>query len=167
MINLNFLSFNLEIIGNIAIFLIFFALITWALRKTMLKDSKGTLIAISVSSTILAFYGLLKLNFSISDLMYQLNISKIIQYNLLIILAILLIIFLWNKIGLGITLIILGLLMFLTGIFSLVYANASIGIIGAILILVGIFIKRKTNHRRDYKKMNLKDREDYKKLKRN
>jgi hypothetical protein len=160
-------TFNLEIIGNIALFLIFFALITWILRKTMLKDSKGTLIVVSASASVLAIYGLMKMNFSMSNLLSNLNFSSLFQYNLLIILIIISIIFLWKKVGLGITLIILGILLFLTGILNIVYANASLGVLGAVLIIVGLAIKRYSRHRKDYKSMNLKERQEYKKLKGN
>lgn len=155
-------TFNIELIGNIALFLIFFSLITWALRKTIFKDSKGTLIAISASASILAIYGLIKMNFSIERIMTNLNFSGTLQYNLIIISIILAIIFLWRKIGIGITLIVLGIILFLAGILNLVYANASIGIIGAVFIVIGIAIKKYSTHRKEFREMSLKDKQEYK-----
>jgi hypothetical protein len=158
-------TFNIELIGNIALFLIFFSLITWALRKTMFKDSKGTLIAISASASILAIYGLIKINFSIEKILTNLNFSGALQYNIIIILIIIALIFLWKKIGLGMTLIILGIILFLAGILNLVYANASIGIIGAVLIIIGLAIRKYSKHQKELKNLNLKERQEYKRNK--
>ncbi len=136
-------SFNTDAIAYILIFLILFAIIQFVLKKTMFKESKGILTVISISSALLAVYGLIRANFSIADLMFALNLPPMFQYNLIWILLLIAFIFLWAKYDFGITLIVFGAGLFLIGALKLVYANASIGVFGAVLLLFGIWLKWK------------------------
>jgi hypothetical protein len=160
-----FYSIDVDILAYISLFLLFFALIHWVLKKTMFKDSPGILTVISASSALLAVYGLIKANFSIIELMLRYNIPTMLQYNLAWIIFLLVFIILWAKKGLGICLMIIGLGLIIIGALHLVYADTEFIVTGIILFILGFIWHRWRKHRKKYKEMNLKDREDYKNLK--
>jgi membrane protein implicated in regulation of membrane protease activity len=158
-----FYSIDADILAYISLFLIFFALIHWLLKKTMFKDSPGILTVISASSALLAVYGLIRANFSIAGLMSNLNFPPMLQYNLVWIIFLLIFIILWVKKGLGICLMIIGLGLIIIGILKLVYADTEFIVTGIILFILGFIWHRWRKHRKKYKEMSLLDREKYKK----
>jgi hypothetical protein len=159
---------NFEILANISLFLIFFALISWILRKSkFFSDSKGIQIIISASSAFLALYGLIKTNFSIENLMFRYNLSETLQYNFFLLISIILISILWIKFKTGRMLIALGLFLTLIGFLNIFYINSTlVTIIGLIFLGVGIILIRKNSFKKKFKSMNLKDQLDYKMKKR-
>lgn len=156
-----FYSFDVDILAYIAIFFLLFAGITFLLKRTLFKDSRGVLIAISASSSLLAMYGLIRANFSIAELFFKLNLPPELQYNLAWIIFILVFLILWIKTDLGITLMLTGLMFFLVGALKLVYADLLVEIVGGVMVVAGYFLHKRIVHKRDLKNMNLKDRQEY------
>jgi hypothetical protein len=162
-----FYNFDIDIVAYLAIFLILFAMITWILRKTKLfADSKGIMIVISISSALLALYGLIRANFSISDLMFRFNIPGLLQQNLIWMLFLVVFLIFWIKFGFGICLMLIGAGLFVIGALGLVYANTGFMIVGGILFILGYLWWRWRKHINKYKELNLNDQLDYKLKKR-
>lgn len=159
---------NLEFIANITLFLILFAITNWLLRKSRIfYDSKGIQLIISTSSAFLALYGLIKANFSISELLFKFNLSEAFQYNFFVLTTLILIAIIWIKLKTGKTLIVLGTLIFLTGILKVFYINSGlISAIGIILLILGIILIKRNSFREKFNSMSLKDQADYKLKKR-
>lgn len=160
-----FYSFDVDILAYIAIFFLLFAGITFLLKRTLFKDSRGVLIAISASSSLLAMYGLIRANFSIAELFFKLNLPPELQYNLAWIIFILVFLILWMRTDLGITLMLTGLMFFLVGALKLVYADLLVEIVGGIMVVAGYFLHKRIIYKRELKDMNLKERQEYKEKK--
>ena len=131
------------------LFVIFFALINFALVKTL--KNKGTSSIISFCISLLAVYGLNRTSISFSGLFYSIGLSDKILYSVVPIIIILgLALMIW-KLKLSRTLMLVGLLLIILSFTPLIYTKSTILIIGIVLFVLGIifWIMKK---RRDKKK---------------
>jgi len=155
----NFL--DTEIIIFATIFLIFTALIRFALAKKIMVESKGTASIIAICISLLASYGLMKTGISLK-LANSINLSSGFLINVLPWLIIIILIAISIRWSIGATILSIGVISLVAGISNLLYTTTFLIILGIILIIGGILLIRWKNKRKRYKGMHLKDREIYK-----
>jgi hypothetical protein len=153
--------FSPEIFLFLTILLIVTAIVKFALARGIMRESKSTASIIAVCIGLLASYGLLKTGLSMKWT-EALNFGPNFLVNGLPWIIIILSILIGLKWGLGIVLLIFGSTLFISGFFNLIYAKWFGIIVGIILSLTGLWLIIKRSRQRSFKKMNLRDREDYK-----
>jgi len=128
------------------LFIIFFVLIQLVLSRSLKDKSSASIIAFCVA--LLAVFGISKTGFNLSDFSYNLGINEDILYNVIPIIILAGLIFLFWKVKVRFILVILGLLLMVGSFF--VYEKTVVLIIGIVILLFGIILmireaRRKVN----------------------
>jgi hypothetical protein len=120
------------------LFVIFFALINLALRKT-LKD-RGTSGIVSFCVSLLAVYGISRTNWDVSGLFYSIGISENILYTVIPFIIIIGLIFIFWRLrkDLGAAFMIIGVILIIASFF--VYEKLLLMGIGIGLFIIGLFL---------------------------
>lgn len=136
------------------LFVIFFAIINFALNRS-LKD-KGTAAIIAFCISLLATYGLNRTSLNFSGMFYKIGINDGIIYSVVPIIILIGLIFMIWKVKLGVTLMLTGMGLIILSFFA--YKKVLLLIIGIVTIVVGIFFwirKRRRDKRKGILKVNL------------
>ena len=136
------------------LFVIFFAIINFALNRS-LKD-KGTAAIIAFCISLLATYGLNRTSLNFSGMFYKIGINEGIIYSVVPIIILIGLIFMIWKVKLGVTLMLTGMGLIILSFFA--YKKVLLLIIGIVTIVVGIFFwirKRRRDKRKGILKVNL------------
>ena len=135
-------EFGGENLVLITIFFILLATINYALGKAI--DNKPTVGVIATSISLLATYGIYKLDFDIVEMLFDIGIPESVMYYLFPLLFILISIILFKKLGLGMLLFILGIfLLGMSAFTDFFYESTVTGVIGVILIVLGAWLLKK------------------------
>jgi len=120
------------------LFVIFFALINLALRKT-LKD-RGTSGIVSFCASLLAVYGISRTNWDVSGLFYSIGISENILYTVIPFIIIIGLIFIFWRLrkDLGAAFMIIGVILIIASFF--VYEKLLLMGVGIGLFIIGLFL---------------------------
>ncbi len=123
-------------------FIIFFVLLNFLISKTLKGNrSSSTIIALCIS--LLAVYGLYRINFDLVAMLSSIGLRGDFIYTILPIILAAGLIFVFWKVGFGRTLLIVGLLLIIASFF--IYDNKTLLLIGIALFFIGLFLisKRK------------------------
>jgi type VI protein secretion system component VasK len=131
------------------LFCIFFALINFALVKTL--KNKGTSSIISFCVSLLAVYGINRTNLSLSGFFTKIGLSNTLIYSVVPILIIIGLIYMIWKLKLSKTLMLVGIFLVIISFTPIIYTKSTVMIIGIVLFILGLifWIMKK---RRDRKK---------------
>jgi hypothetical protein len=131
------------------LFVIFFALINFALVKTL--KNKGTSSIISFCVSLLAVYGINRTNLSLSGFFTKIGLSNTLIYSVVPILIIIGLIYMIWKLKLSKTLMLVGIFLVIISFTPIIYTKSTVMIIGIVLFILGLifWIMKK---RRDRKK---------------
>lgn len=121
-------------------FIIFFVLLNFLVSKT-LKGNRSSSTIIALCMSLLAVYGLYRINFNLVAMLSSIGLQGDFIYTILpIILGAGLIFVIW-KVGFARTLIIVGLLLIIASFF--IYDNKTLLLIGIALFFIGLFLLSK------------------------
>jgi hypothetical protein len=125
------------------LFIIFFTLINFSLSKVF-KGNKAVSGVAAFSVALLLVYWINRMNIDVESFFYTLGISSDV---LLIIIPLFLIggaIYLRSKFGLSTTMIVFGVLFLLGSLTGIVYETGILAVLGIILLIIGLIMKKGT-----------------------
>lgn len=129
-------SLSPNIIIYSLLFVVFFIIIQIALEKSLKDKGSASIIALCVS--LLSVYGLSKTKFDIEGTFYNIGINESIIYNVLPILIIFGMVYLFWKVKLRWITTVLGLILIIGS--RLVYEKTIVLIIGIVIFLFGVYL---------------------------
>jgi cytochrome c oxidase assembly factor CtaG len=118
------------------LFVIFFAIINFALSKTI--KTRGTSSLISFCVALLAVYGINRTSLDINGLFSSIGLSDKLIYSVVPILIIVGLCFMIWKLRLPRTLILVGILLIVLSFIADIYSKGLVLAIGIILVVIGI-----------------------------
>ena len=149
-----FERFGPDNIIYLSLFLILFVFIATILKRVgIFKDAyrnpdTKSVAVISLAISLMATYGIYRSDYDIESLFYNFGFSANSLYPVLAIILILASIFIIWKFRIGTLLIILGLLLGLTTLFTeIIYEKTTAMIIAAVMLLVGLLLLERTRRR--------------------
>jgi len=130
---------NTMILG--LLFVIFFAIINFALGKSLRDKKTSGIIAFCIS--LLAVYGINRTNFDVSGMFYSIGISEEMIYTILPWIILVGLIFMIWKLKLPLTLMLVGIILIIASFF--VYEQTWVLIVGIVLFVLGflLWLRRK------------------------
>jgi len=146
-------------------FLIVTALVRFVLVKRLMRDSQTSASVIAICVGLLASYGALKSNITL-NFFSAINLTPEFLMKILPWLVLLLAAGIIARWGLGILFVIFGTILAGAGFLDLIFAKGFAIWVGILLLIIGLKLIQIRNRRRRYKNLNAKDREIYKRERR-
>jgi hypothetical protein len=147
-----FERFGPDNIIYLSLFLVLFVFIATILKRTgIFRDMQGnadtkSAAVISFAIALMSTYGIYRSDYNVQNLFYSLGFSADSLYPVLAIFLLLAIIYIMWRFSIGVSLMILGLLLGLTALFTeIIYEKNTALIIAGILLVVGFFLLRRVS----------------------
>ena len=136
---------------NALLFITIFAVIFFILKKSPFRENAAVCWIISLCVSAFSIYGILSSGFSFEELLYSLGLNSDILPTLLAMVGVVIVIFLILKFGfrkfLVIIFTLIGTLLIALSLFGVIYQKAAGIIIGAILLILALVLKKKDSGR--------------------